>query len=610
MTPPESADLPSADLPHSEHPTGRPVVSTLAMGLSVALAAAPLLWWWPITWPAPRLWLVLAALAVALCVRRVRSGRQRAAREGGPTGRLSRAEGLSLALVLPTLWFTHPLWDPRTTPADLIDRFLHAFDWVGHFEMANHALAAGVILPRAAEGPLGPWFYGHYPAGFHAGVATVMEALGAHPGQATANIPAFGAGTAVVLTAGYLAMVSAALSLPWVRANPWMGPVISLSFLAVVFLGQASMPVLLLGGYPNFVLAWLMVATGILAALAWDGRDWAPLITVVAAVVGSAHNWPLLSPLVGVPLLAVLWRRRSGPLVSTGRGRLALLTLVGTVGSVSALAQLGVGSSHLVVTGEFSSTSLWPPVIGVTTAILVVTATARAHTLTAFSHAADVVLLAAAVSALLVSGAVMGYQLVQSGTLSYYAWKLLVAVQMVATVLVVVLAPMLVRQRGVVPRTAAAIAALLVLASAMRVWLPRVPGEGLSGPRARSIFAESTFQRPRTMDIIGAAEAVPSGSGEPVLFVRPRLAEDRDQAQQASWVFALTFGWSARADRLKWEALKVMPTHGPRRHLTRDELLTELQRLMPGGTVVISERTDPRTLVPQPITVLRLRAYP
>lgn len=617
-------------------PVAARLVDRVAVLGTAALAVGPLLWWWPLSWPVPRLWVVGVGVLVgslALSWWRSRRGAPadpgtgvdvRIRAKGGVEARarevvkvlptVRAGEAVGLALTLPTLWLLAPWWDPRLTPIDLVDRFLHAFDWVGHFEMANHALAAGVILPQAPLSPLGDWFYGHYPAGLHAGVATVMEALGARPGATLDNLPAFAQGTAVILYLALVVLTCVIMGLPWVRDRRYAAPLAAAGVLAMLLLGQASVPALLLGGYPNFVLAVVAASIALLATVGWVAPGWRVPLTIASALVVIAHNWLLLLPGAGLAVGVALWVRRRELLGSrAGWAQVLISGVVAGTGSLAAVSQLGVGESHLTVDGGFTAKVLWPTVLALVVLGLVLLALGRGGG-SGLGWREAVVAATSLVIGLGAAAYVVSLQVERWGTITYYGWKLLVGLQLIATVAAVALAPslapLLAGSRAAAGRMARAALAVVVIfvvvGGVLRQGLPKLGEEGQRALDARRTFATSDFQRPRTEDLIAAAAAL-RDEPQPYVFLRPRLAEDRDQTQNMSWILALTLTWSKEADVVNHLLALTVPLSGPERQKPRDVVLQRLRELAPEGTLVTSERTDPSSLEPSRITVTPFR---
>lgn len=522
-------------------PTSRILSRRIMLGGSLILGLTPLLWWVRLPLGSlGRAGLLLALLVGGLAAWLVVGGRDdipRRARALLP--RIAPVDAVPLLAAAASAAVVSSWFRARTGPAALA-ALLPGWDNSAHFDMVEMLLRHGVTVDRLGAAPLGEtWQFADYPQGYHAVVATLIEAMGVppltDPGAALVGY-LHAEAWIVVLLAGLLA--AAVCSLPMLRRRP----TIALPAAALLVAGFVTGPgaSAFAGGFPNFVFAAALAACLPLLVASMP-RVAMPLHVAAmgALLVGVADSWILLL-VVAAPAAAVLafpatrarWRasRRRWWQTGTVLGIAALAVLV----PVHVLSGLSAGATLVIPGGiQDADTTL---AIGVAFAAIALCLLGTARASRAW--------LALVPSAGLAAAAALGaWQLHSAGSLSYYFYKLLIGVELVSLAVVVVglsqirfgaAAPGVSAPRHRFARRAAAVIATTVAVA-------QLTGLTLTGHREYS--AASAPPAPFASTIDAAAARVNAPRVTVLLATRPL-----NQLNAQQWYLAFTGRWTAAAN--------------------------------------------------------------
>ncbi len=332
------------------------------------------------------------------------------------------------------------------------------WDFQSHFTIYNMLRTQGSVIPMA---PLpstgGSWGFIEYPQGFHSLLATFAEIVSPISKGLDAelvsyiNLQAILCGlTVVLITAGIC-------SLPSVRQNALLlSPAIAIAVAAWV-MGPGAIPIF--EGFANFYVGCGMAAATILSFLAPAKKISIVVVAAMGAgIVGTSNNWILLVSLIAVVALialtsVVLHRRLYSRRWWVSLALIGAITSVGVLLPISqVLPLLGAAEGILAASGGMPL-----PEFGWVLAIISLVITLgvanlnqpRATLLQDLARrragtASLGILLPVAVCAWLAYTQTNG-----SGSLSYYFYKYLVAVELVAWALfVAALATLLTRYKA------------------------------------------------------------------------------------------------------------------------------------------------------------------
>ncbi len=502
-------------------PTGRTFSARIAVSLSVLLGLLPLLWWVPSGFgPLGRGTLVLAGAAGAVAFVVVHGGVKAGARRIIP--RFSWLDCLPVTAAALSVWVHFNLLSVRAYEKALSLLTLN-WDNASHFDIFHMQRLYGRVVPLLGASPDGSdWSFKDYPQGFHGVVAIFAELKFAKPaGTPAEELVNYANGSALV-SVMVTAMVLAALAtIPPLRRQP----LISLPALMVVAGGWIFGPgsSASLHGFPNFFLAVGLASVAIVLAADLARPLRSPvLVSLVACVVGVAHNWVLLEVLVlGAAVMVLLpwnlqrWRAtRGGFLFAVG------VTLVGVTGIGLALGQLAGVSTNAVLYGVGGVPI---PDLGQLAVIVFGTTALSILVFARSSRRSNGILqrlrwsFTGLAAALVLAIGMAVAQLVKGGTLTYYSHKLGIALFLAGLVtLALVLAAFLETIRL---RTRAALAAdggkEAAAASPRSSW--RLSG---AGPVAASALAAVAATQAFGFTFPLAAEGLPPSSPSAVAMAK------------------------------------------------------------------------------------------
>ena len=344
--------------------------------------------------------------------------------------------------------------------ADALSIMMSRWDYNSHFSIYYMIRSNGGVIPTiptAADGTA--WGFGEYPQGFHSLLATVSQILRPRIVSLDSELVSYINLQAACSVFTVLMVVAGMCALPAVRRRQAiMATGVAVASAAWIY-GPGSIPVY--EGFANFYLACGMATATVLALLTFQRRiPVIGVVTVGAGLVGIANNWLLLLSLVAVVLLAKLWVIWRG-LKSYSRRWLILtasaagLTLLGVALPVLQIAPL-IRSSQAILeaTGGIAFPDFGLALMTLATALVLGICNRSAVERTEWprlkQQRRDVSLAAVGLLvpiALCIWLAVT--QSLQNGEISYYFYKYLVAVLLLAWPLsVAAAAPLIpVRQR-------------------------------------------------------------------------------------------------------------------------------------------------------------------
>ncbi len=358
------------------------------------------------------------------------------------------------------------------TAEDALSIMVTRWDYQSHFSIYYMLRSHGSVIPMVpAPAAGGNWAFSEYPQGFHAVLATLAEIVRPTASTLDAELVSFINLQAVVSILTVVLVIAGLCSLPAVRQRAAvLTPVIAAASASWV-LGPGAIPVY--EGFANFYLACGLAAGTVLALLSFGRRvPMAGVAAVAAGVVGVCHNWLLLTSLIAVVVSMTLGQLIRDRHLHTKGWWAACFCFV-------ALGCAGIGLSVLQVAPLLDQTQgilaasggIAKPDFGWAVAIVgAVVALGAANVASPSPNrtAARIRRQAgmAGLGLLLPVGVciVLAYGQIQlSGTISYYFYKYLIAVELFAWVLVVATAAPLLPPRAAqrwrpFPRASAAIA--------------------------------------------------------------------------------------------------------------------------------------------------------
>lgn len=530
-------------------PTSRLLARRILLNGAIVVGVVPALWWWDLPLgDLGRAGLLLAALIGGLTAWLLWSGlpaaRERA-RQLVPSWHT--VDLLPLGAAAASLWFMQA-WLRVSTGSAALAALVPGWDHSAHYGMV-HALRLNGVTADAVAAPAGEhWQFASYPQGYHSLVATVMEAVSsttvADPGTEVVTYL-----RAICLTLLLAAvMVAAGLcALPRLRRRPAVAlPVVALAVAAfVIGPGAASFA----HGFVNFVMAAALTACIPLVVVTMP-RIALPvqLAAVGALLVAVAHSWALLLVMaLPAALVLLLPLRRSRWRADRRSWLLTGLVLAATgVGLLMALRTLVVydAGAVLVLPGGVLGPEMGALVAVVLGALgLCLWGATRASTRVTWAATGPVVgLLAAAGVALLQRRA--------GAEPSYYFWKLVIGVELLAVVVLGIAVARSVRAaqpgRSRAPALRTAVASVVVAAGLSQVFDPAANGSEL--------FGVPSFELPHAELVLRAAAVrAPAGMRTVRLTADGERALDPLNAQQ--WHLALTGAWTSEANAQAASAL-------------------------------------------------------
>lgn len=237
--------------------------------------------------------------------------------------------------------------------ADALSIMMSRWDYNSHFSIYHMIRSNGGVIPTiplSADGA--SWGFSEYPQSFHALIATAAQILRPTALSLDSELVSFINLQAACSVLVVLIVVAGICAHPAVRRRQAiMAPGIAVAAAAWIF-GPGSIPVY--EGFANFYLACGVATAVVLAILTFQRL--VPLVGVAAVgagLVGISNNWLLLLSLVAVILVTAFWAIARHPRNYTGRWwtltvAIACVTLVGVALPVLQLAPL-ISSSQAIL---------------------------------------------------------------------------------------------------------------------------------------------------------------------------------------------------------------------------------------------------------------------
>lgn len=540
-------------------PTSREFSRRVLLAGCVLVGWLPALWWIQLPFDGLGRMTVALAATTALLAAWVAAGEDsgKRARRLLPRFRIvdaypALAVGLGCVVLAP--------WLQVKTPTQSLGMLMLSWDNSAHFSMFHMIRATGVTvdaLPPPAGG--GTWQFASYPQGFHTLVAAIVEIVdGPQVASVGGELLSYTRGVALLIIAATALLVAGLCALPVLRRRPLVALPLATLVAAVFLLGPGALS--FYDGFGNFVLACAMVVAVALVAVPMP-RAFNPLhlFALAGAVVGVAQGWALLGVLAAPAALAALLplrrsRFRTRPLPFLGC-LLILAAAVGCLAKTLVVLSAVTVENPLVLAGGASEPD-YPLTIGVTAGAIVLAIVARWATRRAerprLTAMVGVPLAGVACSVVLII-----MQVAARGAVTYYGYKFMMAVSIVALCLVAIplahFGRRITRRRWLIVPGAVLSLALAAGATQTFGWtfatIPQGPTAGLetSAP-AGLVSREQEFRLiatpPSTADLTTlVAAGVPDVPGMLVFLdvtdgypVAPTMA--------AQWYFALTDTWT------------------------------------------------------------------
>lgn len=435
-------------------PSARNLSQRLLYNGLITLGAVPLTWWVPERFlGVDHGTLLLAAVAglIAGWIAAGKSPRRRALRLLPRVRAIDSLPFLAGILSASSLGVMLSVRSPLEALAIMTSRW----DYQSHFSIYHMIRSHGEVIPTIPPGAVGElWGFAEYPQGFHALIATLSNLY--RPGEAgvDSEVISYIVLQAAVCSLTVLLVVAGLCALPAVRRRAAIAaPGIAVAAAAWIY-GPGAIPVY--GGFGNFYMACGMATATVLALLTVQRR--LPVIAVAvvgAGLVGICNNWLLLVSLVMVIIITKLWDVARNPgayglswwLLAAGCG---IVTLIGIALPLVQLIPLIRSSQGILeALGGIVVPDLGQALLVLTLVVVLgfanLSASARTGSRFLRAERLDV---AKASLGLLVPVAVGIYlavtQSMQHASLTYYFYKYLIAVLLLAWPLAVAAAAALI----------------------------------------------------------------------------------------------------------------------------------------------------------------------
>lgn len=273
----------------------------------IAAGLIPLLWWIPETVLGSDHGTFVLAAAAGLIVAWVSYGRR-------PAGRIRRLlpvvrwidllpflAGLLSALSMNTFLAIR-------TPGAALSIMTTRWDFQSHFSIYNMLRTHGSVIPMVPDPSTGGiWGFSEYPQGFHTILATLAEIISPKAKGLDAELVSYINLQAVLCGLTVVLITAGLCSLPNIRRRAaLLSPAIAVA-VAAWTLGPGSIPVF--EGFANFYLGCGLAAATILTLLAFGRKI--PVVGVAAVgagIVGVGNNWILLASLFAAVVLLTFGR--------------------------------------------------------------------------------------------------------------------------------------------------------------------------------------------------------------------------------------------------------------------------------------------------------------
>ncbi|MDJ0351163.1 hypothetical protein QMG72_00340 [Pseudarthrobacter sp. PH31-O2] len=333
-------------------PTARTVSHRILYGGLIAVGFIPLSWWLPQRILGTDHGTLLLAVVSAFLAWWIVSGKSYARRAQRLLPRVQVIDFVPfLAATLSALSLGTML--AIRSPLDALSLMTSRWDYQSHFSIYYMIRSHGEVIPTIPTGTDGAaWGFGEYPQGFHALLATLSNVVQPSITSLDAELVSFVTLQAAACVMTLLIVVAGLCALPSVRRRPAvMAPGIALASAAWIY-GPGSIPVY--EGFGNFYMACGMATATVLTLLTFRRRVPAIGVAVVGAgLVSICNNWLLLVSLVVVIVATKLWaivrfRRSYNRSWWTLAGGSVTLTILGIVLPLIQISPLLVQSQHIL----------------------------------------------------------------------------------------------------------------------------------------------------------------------------------------------------------------------------------------------------------------------
>lgn len=465
-------------------------------------------------------------------------------------------------------------WALGGTGASALAVLSRGWDHSSHFYMTTTIRRTGTVLAHLGAGPGGDeWVYRHYPQGFHAVAATIMELLG---GPAVVDgeheLVAYVHAIAIVAVVCVLLVVAGVAALPGLANRRWIALPLAVFVATVLVLGPGGSA--LPDGFPNFVLASSLLAlVPVLTILLVRIHTPAVLLALGGVAVGIAHGWILLLALaapaivaMGAPWSRARWRGDRRQWVVTGA--IGLATVIGVGYGVALVSSESLGEVLVAVGGiEAPPASTLVFLTGAAVAASIAAWTVvprrggrrpgvitRAGLLGIVPLAGAVVAAAIGVVQLRSTGELSLHAV--TGHLSYYFFKFAIGLVIISTMVLVtaigVAAPYVTAPRSSRLRLLASACLAVVITQAFGLTVPQLVDAGMGSPapalpRQQDWAVASRTHLPEVDALLAAVDHHRPASGH-VVFVTGPNEKGLHPVSAAQWYFALTGTWTTEAN--------------------------------------------------------------
>ncbi|MCX2746512.1 hypothetical protein OOZ51_01620 [Arthrobacter sp. MI7-26] len=193
------------------------------------------------------------------------------------------------------------------SPLDALSILTSRWDYQSHFSIYYMIRRYGEVIPTIPQGTAGDtWGFAEYPQGFHALLATMSDLLRPSYTSVDSELVGFISLQAACSVLTVLVVAAGLCALPAVRRRAAvMASGIAIAMAAWIY-GPGSIPAY--EGFANFYLACGMATATVLAVLTFQRRVPVIGVAVIAAgLVSICNNWLLLVSLLTVVVVMRLW---------------------------------------------------------------------------------------------------------------------------------------------------------------------------------------------------------------------------------------------------------------------------------------------------------------
>lgn len=525
-------------------PTSRLLARRILLTGAIVVGATPALWWWELPLgDVGRVTTVVAGVAGGLTAWVAwRGGAEVRGRLLHLAPEVRRVDLVPAAAALASAVVVWP-WLRVRTDTEAMAALVRGWDNSAHVDMVSMIRATGLTIDRLGPAPGGDvWQFSQYPQGYHALVAALVEALGGPGPSASLDLADIVHAQAWLLIAAATMVAAGVAALPRARRRPLLAVPLAVLPVAALVVGPGG--VSYAGGFPNFVLACALTAcVPLLVATMPRVTSPVPLAALGALLVGVAQSWVLLLVVAGPAAAVVLWpwrrsRWRGGPARLVACGLVAIATLGGVLRAASVLSGLDAGSV-LVIPGGIT-----PPRLAHVAALVALSLAAVLWR--PWGGPRTVGAAAVPLGGAIACAALAAWQLHDTGTLSYYFYKLLTGLELVTLAVLALgiaqrlpapVRPVTVPERRRPRRVLAVVGVLGATLVASQVTGPTLAWRGAFSPDPAVMAA---------CDVVVRAAESDQAVDASVLVLDPTAGLHPLNAQQ--WYMALTGRWTQEAN--------------------------------------------------------------